>query len=198
MTPLHLDDPRLVERARRGDQAAFVELVDRYQAPVYNLCYRLLGEPAEAEDAAQEAFLRAYHHLPAYDPHRSFKTWLLSIAGHYCIDRLRRRHWHWLSLDEDALPPHPALREPALGPEEAAARREQADAVQELLDQLAPRDRRLVVLYYWHELPLGEIARVTGDSVSAVKSRLHRARGQMAQLLGTHAAGQPLFAALRP
>ena len=190
-------DDRLVGRFRRGDQAAFVELVDRYQTPVFNLCYRLLGEPAEAEDAAQETFLRAYHHFQAYDPRRSFKTWLLSIAGHYCIDRLRRRHWRWLSLDEDALPAHPALREPALGPEEAAARHEQADAVQELLDELAPRDRRLVVLYYWHNLPLAEIARLTGDSVPAVKSRLHRARGQMAQLLAAGSGRQPQFAALQ-
>lgn len=190
LTPL-ANETVLVLQARRGDQAAFVALVEHYQTPVYNLCARMLGDRAEAEEAAQEAFMRAYDRLASFDPARSFKTWLLAIAGHYCIDRLRRRHWHWLSIEDDDLPAHPALREPAAGPEEAAVRREQVDAVQTLLDELPPRDRRLLVLYYWHDLPCAEIARMTGTTVAAVKSRLHRARAELAARMG---ANSPLNA----
>ena len=85
------EEMALVLRAQQGNDEAFTSLVERYQTPVYNLCYRMLGERTEAEDAAQEAFLRAYLNLKRYDPARSFKTWVLSIASNYCIDRLRRR-----------------------------------------------------------------------------------------------------------
>ena len=80
-----------VAQAQQGDDEAFTKLVETYQTPVFNLCYRMLGEPELAEDAAQETFLRAYQHLHRYDQKRPFPTWLLSIAAHYCIDRLRRR-----------------------------------------------------------------------------------------------------------
>ena len=117
-----MSEQESVERARSGDEAAFTQLVEAFQAPIYNLCYRMLGEAGEAEDAAQETFLRAYSQLTSYDPHRSFKTWLFSIANHHCIDRLRKRRLTWLSIDDDNLPPHPALQEQAPGPEEEIGR----------------------------------------------------------------------------
>ena len=80
-----------VREARTGDAAAFSKLVEAYQTPVYNLAYRMLGNAAEAEDAAQETFIRAYTRLNTYDPDRKFSSWLLAIASHYCIDVLRRR-----------------------------------------------------------------------------------------------------------
>ena len=95
------DELALVARAQRGDEASFSELVETYQAPVFNLCYRMLGEAAEAEDAAQETFLRAYRNFAKYDSARSFATWLLSIAAHYCIDLLRRRRFVSISIDEE-------------------------------------------------------------------------------------------------
>src|SRR5512137_751915 len=89
-----------VELARRGNESAFTCLVEAYQKPVYNLCYRMLGEPEAAEDAAQETFLKAYQHLARYDPQRSFATWLLSIAAHYCIDQIRRKRFPAFSIDD--------------------------------------------------------------------------------------------------
>ena len=80
-------DPQWIEKARNGDDEAFAMLVTTYQNPVYNLCYRMLGESNAAEDAAQETFWRAYQNLKHYDLDRSFITWLLSIAAHYCIDQ---------------------------------------------------------------------------------------------------------------
>src|SRR5258708_24687982 len=90
-----------VIQAQHGSDEAFTRLVEAYQVHVYNLCYRMLGEPEAAEDAAQETFLRAYQHLHRYDQTRPFGTWLLSIAAHYCIDRLRRRRFSMVSMDAD-------------------------------------------------------------------------------------------------
>jgi RNA polymerase sigma-70 factor (ECF subfamily) len=148
----------------------------------------MLGEAGEAEDAAQETFLRAYAQLGSYDPARSFKTWLFSIANHHCIDRLRKRRLTWLSIDDDNLPPHPALQEQGPGPEEALVRRQQAELLQGLLARLSPEDRSVIVMRYWYDLSYEEIAEATRTTVSAVKSRLHRARGSVGQMLGPGAA----------
>lgn len=172
-----------LKRARAGDEEAFARLVETYQTAIFNLCYRMLGESGEAEDAAQESFLRAYSQLSTYDPARSFKTWLFSIASHYCIDRLRKRRLIWLSLDDDELPPHPALQEPTAGPEEVSVAREQTAVIQALLAQLAPEDRSVLIMRYWYDLSYEEIAEATRTTVSAVKSRLHRARGTMAEMV---------------
>ena len=80
-----------ITKALDGDDSAFGQLVEKYQRPVFSLCYRMLGNSKAAEDAAQESFIRAYNHLKRYDPNRSFATWLLSIASHYCIDQMRKR-----------------------------------------------------------------------------------------------------------
>src|SRR5947209_4640331 len=95
-----LDEAAVIARARRGDMAAFATLVERYQSPVYNLAYRMLGAAPDAEDAAQEAFLRAYRRLSSFQPGRKFASWLLSITAHYCIDQLRRSRGFQASLDE--------------------------------------------------------------------------------------------------
>ena len=172
-------EARWLERARRGDEQAFAELVEAYQRPVFNLCYRMLGETGEAEDAAQESFLRAHHNMRRYDPTRSFSTWLLSIASHHCIDQLRRRRLVVDSLEELEPWEEPADEHP--GPESAAARREGREAARALLARLGPQDRAVVVLRYWEDLSTEEIAHALSLTVKAVKSRLHRARKQMAE-----------------
>jgi RNA polymerase sigma-70 factor (ECF subfamily) len=95
------DEKTWIIQAQHGNDDAFTNLVETYQKPVYNLCYRMLGESEAAEDAAQETFLKAYQNLSRYDRERSFATWLLSIAAHYCIDRLRRRRFPSVSIDEN-------------------------------------------------------------------------------------------------
>ena len=80
-----------LNRTTNGDSTAFNYIADKYQQPVYNLCYRMLGNAHDAEDAAQEVFIRAYAKLDTYDDTAKFSTWLFSIASHYCIDRLRKR-----------------------------------------------------------------------------------------------------------
>jgi RNA polymerase sigma-70 factor, ECF subfamily len=173
-----------VRRTLDGDQQAFGELVLRYERDVFNLAYRMLNDRGEAEDAAQEAFLRAYANLARYDITRPFKTWVLSIASNHCIDRIRRRRLTWLSLEEP-LPPHPALTSDIPGPEEAALTNERNILVQELLDNLSPDYRLAVVLRYWYDLSYSEIAEMLGTTESAVKSRLFRARQALADQLGS-------------
>lgn len=185
-----MSEQDIVMLARKGDPAAFTTLVQTYQTAIYNLCYRMLGEADQAQDAAQETFLRAYTQFHRYDPERPFKTWLFSIASHYCIDRLRRRRVAWLDIDDEPLAGHPALREKSVGPEDSALRGERASDVQALLETLPARDRAAVVMLYWYDLSYQEIADATGTTVSAVKSRLHRARAAMAETLkGSDARG---------
>ncbi len=181
-------DKQLVGRILDGDTSAFEELVHIYQSTVFNLAYRMLGERTEAEDAAQEAFLRAYRHMHRYDMKRPFKTWLLTITSNYCIDRLRRRRLTWLSIDEP-LPPHPALSSNAPGPEEAAIRSDRAALVQDMLAELSPDYRLVVILRYWYDYSYAEIAEVTGTSESAVKSRLFRARRTLAEKIQVKPTG---------
>ena len=182
MLPATSQDPELatIQLARAGDRRAFCCLVETYQKPLYNLCYRVLGNPHDAEEAAQEAFLRAYTRLSSYDSARPFKTWLFAIAHHYCIDRLRRRRLVWLSLDDEPAPDTVAWRSPASTPEATAMRHERDNEIQALLASLPPKDRSAVVMRYWYDLSYEEIAAATATTVSAVKSRLHRARCALA------------------
>jgi RNA polymerase sigma-70 factor (ECF subfamily) len=168
-----------LEAALEGDQEAFGKLVETYETQVYNLAYRMLGDSFEAEDAAIETFLRAYRKLHLYDPRRKFSSWLLSIASHYCIDQLRRRRILWFSLEDERIP-QGILNSHQPGPEHNVIQQERENEIQELLDKLPAKDRAAIVLHYWYELSYEEIAETTGDSVSAVKSRLFRARRKLA------------------
>jgi RNA polymerase sigma-70 factor (ECF subfamily) len=168
-----------LDSACRGDEQAFTRLVERYQQPVFNLCYRMLGTPMAAEDAAQETFMRAYIHLLSYDAGRSFSSWLLSIASHYCIDQLRRRHFHLISWED--LPPWSWVTDSAPEPEEVTLNRETEREVRALLDRLPPDYKAVVVLRYWYDLSYEEIARVLDTTVPAIKSRLFRARQTIAE-----------------
>jgi RNA polymerase sigma-70 factor (ECF subfamily) len=177
-----VDELAWVLQAQQGNDEAFTRLVEAYQTHVYNLCYRMLGEPEAAEDAAQETFLRAYQNLHRYDQTRSFATWLLSIGAHYCIDRLRRRKLSMFSMDEenedgttfeiaDASSPDP---------EAESVKREDRDRLHILLKDLDETDRAAIVLRYWYDYSEVEIAESLKLTVSAVKSRLHRARRALA------------------
>lgn len=197
-----MSDPTTLEwvnAALEGNQDAFADIVSAYQDSVYNLCYRMLGERTEAEDAAQEAFLRAYLNLSRYDSARSFKTWLLSIASNYCIDRLRRRRLQWMSLDDEPVADRLVLHSDDAEPEPATLNKEQSVAIQALLHELSPDYRAVVVLRYWYDYSYAEIADIMDTTESAVKSRLFRARQSLADKLGSDSAarlGDPLMEGL--
>ena len=166
--------------ARAGDRQAFSRLVEAYQRPVFNLTYRMLGNREEAEDAAQETFLRAYARLRQYNPEHRFSTSLFSIANHHCIDRLRKRRVITQSIDDSPLAYVLEGKDPR--PEESLLQREEADELQRLLDRLEPEYRTPLILRYWYEYSYQEIATAMGLSLAAVKSRLFRARQKLAEI----------------
>ena len=176
------DELAWVIQAQQGNDEAFTKLVEEHQTHVYNLCYRMLGEPEAAEDAAQETFLRAYQNLHRYDRNRSFATWLLSIGAHYCIDRLRRRKLSMFSMDEENDDGTSfEIRDTASpDPEAESVKREDRDRLHFLLKDLDDTDRAAIIMRYWHDFSEIEIADSLNLTVSAVKSRLHRARRALA------------------
>ena len=174
---VEISEERLIAAAKRGDHVAYGALVERYQAAIHRLALRILQREADAEDAAQEAFVRAYIHLDTYNPRFRFYTWLAAITSHYCYRMLRQRRTLRLPAEEGA------LRGPAFvedGPELALLLRERDAEVHALVDALPQRSRDLLILRHWHSLSYEEIAAATNQSLSAVKSQLHRARRQLA------------------
>jgi RNA polymerase sigma-70 factor, ECF subfamily len=171
-------DSRWLNLAQKGDPEAFGQLVELYQVAVFNLCYRMLGDAYEAEDAAQETFLRAYKGMARYDQSRPFSTWLLSIAAHYCIDQMRKRRMTVVPFD---VLPYGELPDPGPNPEASLATNEEQHRVRALLASLNPTDRAAVVMRYWYDFSYEEIATALDLSISAVKSRLHRARRDLAE-----------------
>ena len=175
------EDDSLVARTLAGERAAFGTLVERYKRPVYHLALRLLGNPVDAEDAAQEAFVRAYVRLASYQQGSNFKAWLLAITAHWCIDQQRRRKP--LSLDVVA------ADEPALAtgdePESDFLRAERQSEVRSRLAGLPEHYRQVLVLRYWEGLSYAEVGRTLGQPTSTVRMRLFRAHRRMAQERGT-------------
>ena len=176
------DEKTWVLQAQQGSDEAFTQIVETYQKPVYNLCYRMLGESTVAEDAAQETFLRAYQNLHRYDISRAFGTWILSIAAHYCIDLLRKKKFKMFSMDAEnddgmtfELPDASAP-----DPEAESVKRELHARLHRLLKDLDDTDRAAVIMRYWHDFSEKEIAQSLDLTVSAVKSRLHRSRRALA------------------
>ncbi len=167
-----MPDDVLVARVCEGDTESFAILAERYKRPVYNLAYRMLGNAADAEDAAQETFVRAYTRLHSYQPGARFGSWLLAITSHWCIDHLRRRRTVSLEAVQGALP----LPAPGEYPEELAMRAEGRQEVQRWLATLPESYRLVLILRYWHDLSYNEISETIGQPVSTVRMRLFRAR----------------------
>jgi RNA polymerase sigma-70 factor, ECF subfamily len=182
-------DERLVSLSKDGSLDAFNTLVERHQTAVYNLCLRLLGQSQAAEDAAQEAFLSAFRALPRFAG-GSFRSWLLRIAANESKDELRRRRRKDASAslsqiyDNPELPLEPADDVP--GAELLYERKEAAQAIQNALLEL-PFDQRLAVtLCDLQGLPYEQVAAATGASLGTVKSRIHRGRLRLREVIMTN------------
>ena len=173
------EDVTLVRRTLAGDQQAFAGLVEKYKDSVFNVAYRMLGNSSEAEDVAQEAFVRAYTQLRTYKDTHRFSTWLLSIASHLAIDQLRRRRF--LALPLENVPFLEWIADLSLGPEESALAVEASDEMQRVLSTLPSKYRAVLVLRYWHDLSYEEIAETLHLTPPLVKARLHRARELVAR-----------------
>ena len=183
------DEAKLIAAARQGRVDAFNQLVLAYQQQVYNLAYRIIGEPAAAADATQEAFISAYQHLSGFRG-GSFRSWLMRIVTNACYDELRRVKRRPVTLLDDLGPyddeANPALINGHEGPAEYAERQELARTIQAGIETLPPDQRVTLVLSDVQGMSYLEIAEATDVSLGTVKSRLARARGKLRDYLRTN------------
>jgi RNA polymerase sigma-70 factor (ECF subfamily) len=175
-------DLELIRRAREGDHASYREIVDRYKDAGYKVALQILRHSSDAEDALQEAFLKAYVYLDSYDSKYRFYTWFATIVRNVALSHLRARDWLILPLTDDMARPLRSKVEES--PELAALASNRAEIIREAVGVLPERYRRVLILRYWHDLSYGEIAGVTGQSLAAVKTQLHRAKALLADGLG--------------
>ncbi|MBN2386114.1 MAG: sigma-70 family RNA polymerase sigma factor [Anaerolineales bacterium] len=181
-----MDEHALARRAARGDRDAFGELVRCCQTGVFNVAWRMLGDRQEAEDAAQETFLRAYRLLAGYDPQRPPAPWLKKIAVNVCLNRLEARR-PLMNLDEEVLEGQdnqPALSPPVSpDPEAEVVSRERSRQIASAILSLPPRFQAAIELRHFQELSYAEMAEVLARPLSDVKSDLFRARRLLAEKL---------------
>lgn len=176
-----LDSPGLVARCLAGHQTAMVELVSRYTCLVFGLCYRMLGHRQDAEDAAQETFMRALKSLHHWDATRSFEPWLLAIAGNRCRTALANRK---RKPTPDVLVESPADTRPQFAEKEWLA-----EDVQWALQQLRPEYRQAFVLFHEQYQGYGQIAEILDVPLGTVKTWVYRARRELTDLLASRGWG---------
>ncbi len=181
-----MEEGELIARAKRGDPEAFEQLMLAHQNKVYSLCLRMVGNPEDAQDAAQEAFLNAWRALPSFKGDSSFSTWLYRLASNACIDHLRKRKRRSQvedarSLEDEERPWEPAdhQADPALQLERQEARR----AVEEGLQSLSDPHRQVLVLRELQGLSYQEIGQALDLDPGTVKSRIARARLALKKIL---------------
>jgi RNA polymerase sigma-70 factor (ECF subfamily) len=182
---LPLDETNLIAAAQQGKMDAFIDLVLTYQHQVYNLAYRIMGDPASAADATQDAFIAAYQSLDRFRG-GSFKSYVMRIVSNRCYDELRRRKrrpaasFEDVEVDEDA---NPMLVNGGEGPEVYTERQEMAQVIQAGIETLPPDQRVTLVLSDVQEMDYQGIAEVMEVSLGTVKSRLARARSKLRDYL---------------
>ncbi len=177
-----IPDGSLIAAAQQGDVQAYGALVDRYRQGVVRVVYRMCGDAALAEEAAQEAFLRAWQHLPGYDPRFAVRAWVYRIAVNAALDALRREK-HTVDIDilaDEELAPAAGM---AAGPEEALESKERAVRVRRAVAALPAPSRSVLVLREYGGLSYAEISGALGIPLGTVMSRLNSARGQLRQAL---------------
>ena len=171
-------EPDLVRRAKQGDQDAFGEIVHGHQQAIFNIAYRLLGNFHDAEDATQEAFIRAYRHFETFDPDRSLVPWLKQIVVNVCLNHLEEEKS--ASFLDDELAP---ASDPNPGPEALTVHHNREERIRDELRRLPPRYRLVIELRHFQDLSYEEIAQNLKRPLSDVKSDLFRARKLLARRL---------------
>lgn len=184
-------DQEVVLEARAGRQAAYRELVRRYERPIFSLIYRMVRNREQAEDLSQETFVKALNAIESYRPEYKFSSWIFKIANNVSIDHLRRRELDTLSLDGSphALTPE-AIQASALqlGDRQETAleeleARELGGEIEEAIASLRPEYRSCILLRHVEGRPYEEIATIMDLPLGTVKTYIHRARGELRQAL---------------
>lgn len=169
-----------IKQVKRGDQSAFEDVVSFYQNKIYQHCYRMLGNRHEAEDIAQEAFLRAYVNIHSFDDRRKFSTWLYRIATNLTIDRIRKRKPDYYLDAEvkgtDGLDMYSQLPDDNRLPDKEAEGMELRNYIHNEIAALPPKYRSIIILRYLEEFSLQEISDILDIPLGTVKTRIHRGR----------------------
>ncbi|TFD99407.1 RNA polymerase sigma factor SigW [Jeotgalibacillus salarius] len=169
-----------IQQVRKGDQDAFGEIVELFKDRVYHVCFRMLGNRHEAEDIAQEAFIRAYTNIHTFDIDRKFSTWLFRIATNLCIDRIRKKKPDYYLDAEvsgtDGLTMYSQVQTDDPLPEEEVESMELQESIQKEISRLPDKYRSVIVLKYIEELSLKEISEILDMPIGTVKTRIHRGR----------------------
>jgi RNA polymerase sigma-70 factor (ECF subfamily) len=180
----HIEVRELVALARTGDHAAYARLVERYKDSIYRLALRILRHPADAEDAVQDAFIKAYIHLDSYQDRYSFYTWLATIVTNVCYSALRARDWYVTSMPDQLLRAVRAMDRHD-DPEVAILLRSRDEALRHAIQALPEKYRRILILRYWSDLSYQEVAEATGQTLGAVKSQIRRATQMLREALSS-------------
>ena len=189
LSPKAKIDFALVCRARdEKDEKAYAELMGKYKDSIYYMMLKMVKNGDDADDLTLEAFGKAFNRLHQYTPNFAFSTWLFRIATNNCIDFIRKKKMVTLSIDrsiEDGEGGQMSIeiKSPNLDPEERFVRKQKIRIMREIVDQLKPRYRELVVLRYFRELSYEEIAKETELPLGTVKAQLFRAREQLYKLM---------------
>jgi RNA polymerase sigma-70 factor (ECF subfamily) len=186
-SPAPADERELIQRCLAGDVSAFEPLVERYRQRVWRLAYQVLRDKEEAWDCAQEAFVRAFHSLPAFRGQSAFYTWLFRITVNVATDRQRARGAQARAFGAERVPEEEWRRttpDPGGGPDRAAIQAEQRERIERALDALPPKARAIIMLSDVEGLSYREIAEVLRCPIGTVMSRLHNARKRLKSLLG--------------
>jgi len=169
-----------IKEVLNGDQNAFAEIVELYQDKLYRVCFRMLGNKHEAEDIAQEAFVRAFINIHTFDINRKFSTWLYRIGTNLCIDRIRKKKPdYYLDADiagTDGLNMYSQIASTTELPEEEVVKMEMQERVQYEITRLPDKYRAVIILKYMEDLPLQEISEILDMPLGTVKTRIHRGR----------------------
>jgi len=176
-------DRDLVLRTRRGEVEAFGEVVARYQQTVFNVCFRMLGERMEAEDVAQETFIRAYKRLETFDVERPFGPWIHRVATNVCLNHIRKQKPESYEFDEERDLSSAAAREE---PEASLQNVQATEQVHRAIVALPGNYRAVIELRHYQEMSYSEIAEALELPLSDVKSHLYRARKRLAKLLSAN------------
>ncbi|WP_073202970.1 RNA polymerase sigma factor SigW [Gracilibacillus kekensis] len=169
-----------IKLVKKGDQSAFEDIVSFYQNKVFAICYRMIGNRHEAEDIAQEAFIRAYINIQSFDENRKFSTWLYRIATNLTIDKIRKKKPDYYLDAEikgaDGLNMYAQLPADQALPEEEVESLEMQSYIQQEIMQLPEKYRTIIALRFINELSLKEISEILEIPVGTVKTRVHRGR----------------------
>lgn len=181
------EDLGLIERAKKGDESAFRVLLRKYERSVFTICLRMVRNREEAEDLAQESFVKVFSMLERYNPTFAFSSWLFKITSNLCIDSLRKRRIKGVPMDEpvqsDAGEYVRQYESDEDDPETAAIKKERAGYLMQAIDNLPPHYKLMVLLRHQEGLSYEEIAATVGVPLGTVKARIHRARQMLRKLL---------------